>query len=287
MKRGVFAVLVVAGCRGGSPPSTAPAEPAAAVSTAVDATPDVDAADGGPGDASSSSSSVPPLAGFFESLAVAGHPDAFVSLPTGATGRRPVVVVIHGAGDRPDWQCGGWRRATGERAFVVCPTGKYAPGDSTKTDRRYTHAGGPELSAYIDGALEALAARYPQYVDAERPLLAGFSLGSYAILAIAVAHPDRFPRIALVEGATSQLDDGRARAFLKAGGRRVLFGCGQKACEMAAKAAAARLARVGLEAHVAYAQVDHTFNPPLEDAVHAELAWWVEGDARWEAGDGG
>jgi hypothetical protein len=25
----------------------------------------------------------------------------------------------------------------------------------------------------------------------------------------------------------------------------------------------------------------HTFDPPLEDAVHAEIAWLVEGDVRW------
>jgi hypothetical protein len=50
-----------------------------------------------------------------------------------------------------------------------------------------------------------------------------------------------------------------------------------------AKAAAQRLAtRDHLEAHVAFAPVNHTFDPPLEDAVHAELEWLVEGDARWK-----
>ena len=225
----------------------------------------------------------PPLPGFFESLAVAGHPDAFLSLPTGATGPRPVVVVIHGAGDRPDWQCGGWRRATGEQAFVVCPTGRVAPESSTRGDTRYTHTGGPALLAYIDAALQALGARYPDYADTATPLLAGFSLGAWEVLAIASQHPDRFPRIALVEGITDKLDDARARAFVTGGGRRVLFGCGQKGCEVAAKATASRLAaRDHLDARVVFAPVNHTFDPPLEDAIHGELGWLVQDDPRWK-----
>jgi pimeloyl-ACP methyl ester carboxylesterase len=225
-----------------------------------------------------------PLTGFFESLAVPGHPDAFVSLPTGATARRPVVVVIHGAGDRPDWQCGGWRRATGEHAFIVCPTGRVDPASSTQGDTRYTHTGGPALLAYIDASLAALAARYPDHADVDTPLLAGFSLGSWAVLALAVQQPSRFPRMALIEGVTDKLDDARARAFVQGGGLRVLFGCGQRGCELAARATAQRLdARDHLPAHVAYAQVHHTFDPPLEDAVRAELDWLVDGDARWKA----
>ncbi|HEY1694511.1 MAG TPA: alpha/beta hydrolase-fold protein [Polyangiaceae bacterium] len=227
-------------------------------------------------------SALAPLPGFFESLPVAGHPDAFLSLPTNATSRRPVVVVIHGAGDRPDWQCGGWRHATGDFPFVLCPTGHFDPGGSTKTDRRYTHTGGAALLDYVDGSLAALAARYPAYADTAAPILAGFSLGSYEVLALAVQHPDRFPRVALVEGAISQLDDARARALVKGGGTRVLFGCGQRPCEAAAKAAVARLAHDGLDARVAFAPVSHTFDPPLEDAVHAQLAWFVAGDARWD-----
>jgi pimeloyl-ACP methyl ester carboxylesterase len=224
----------------------------------------------------------PPIPDFFLSLPVPGHPDAFVSLPTGATGKRPVVVVIHGAGDRPDWQCGGWRRATGEYAFVVCPTGRRDAASSTKDDTRFTHANGPALLAYIDASLDALAQRYPEHADTMTPILAGFSLGSFGVLALAVQRPERFPRIALVEGATEVFDDARARTFVQGGGQRVLFGCGQRACEAAAMAAARRLeARDRLPARVVFAPVSHTFDPPLEDAVHGALAWLVEGDARW------
>jgi hypothetical protein len=49
----------------------------------------------------------------------------------------------------------------------------------------------------------------------------------------------------------------------------------------AARLAAKRLVALGLDAHVVYARVGHTFDPPLEDAVHRELAWFLQGDDRW------
>jgi hypothetical protein len=152
---------------------------------------------------------------------------------------------------------------------------------STKNDVRYTHFGGAPLLAYIDGALEALVARYPDYVDANTPLLAGFSLGAAEVVALAVDAPSRFPRLALTEGGTSSWSDARVRAFLDRGGQRVLFGCGQEGVRKAAQVTANRIAALGLDARVVFARVGHTFDPPLEDAVHGELAWLVEGDERW------
>lgn len=280
--------VAVAGCGRGHGVTVA-AGPAPSTTSSPEAPPEASTAP--PASAASvldAAPAVAPITAFFESLPVAGHPDAFVSLPTGATGKRPVVVVIHGAGDCPDWQCGGWRRATAGYPFIVCPTGRLDPANSTKGDTRYTHVGGKVLLSMIDGALEALAARYPDHADTTTPLLAGFSLGSGEILGLAVQQPARFPRIVLVEGVNDGFDDGRARAFVAGGGMRVLFACGQRGCEMASKAAAQRLqARDHLDARVVFAPVDHTFNPPLEDAVHAQLGWLVEGDARWEIVDGG
>jgi pimeloyl-ACP methyl ester carboxylesterase len=215
----------------------------------------------------------PPLAGDFEPVSVAGHLDAWVSLPTGATSRRPVVIVIHGAGDRPERQCRGWRHATSEYPFVICPRGRAAP--------RYTHIGGAALLEYIDGALDALAARYPDYVDTDKPLLAGFSLGAAQVTELAARLPDRFPRIALVEGATKAWSRARAASFLEGGGQRVLFGCGQDGVRDQAERTAKRLASLGLDAHVVFANVGHKFAPSLQDAVRGELAWLMEGDERW------
>lgn len=215
----------------------------------------------------------PPLLGDVESLPVAGHPAAWVSLPTGATSRRPVVIVIHGAGDRPERQCRGWRHATKEYPFIVCPKGRAWP--------RYTHIGGAPLLEYIDQALEAVAARYPDYVDTSNPLLAGFSLGAAQVTELAVHFPARFPRIALVEGATTIWNGARVSAFLQGGGQRVLFGCGQDGVRDSAERTAKRLGNFGLDAHVVFANVGHQFAPSLQDAVRSELAWLMDGDERW------
>jgi hypothetical protein len=217
----------------------------------------------------------------FEPLAIPGHPDAVLAIPNGATSKRPVVVVIHGSGDRPDWQCWGWKRATRSYPFIVCPTGSYNSAWSTKDDTRYTHSGGPQLLAHIEAGLAALAARYPDYADTSTPLLAGFSLGAGEIIPFAVADPARFPRVVDVEGGADGWTDGRAATFVKGGGLRVLFGAGQRGNEMIAKATAKRLAAKGLDAHVTYAQVGHTFDVPLQEGIEAEMGWLMAGDARW------
>jgi pimeloyl-ACP methyl ester carboxylesterase len=224
-----------------------------------------------------------PVVGEFETLAVAGHPDALVSLPTGATTRRPVLVVVHGSGDRPNWQCEGWRSATAAFPFIVCPTGAYDARWSTPGDTRYTHTGGALLLAYIDASLAALAARYPDQADTHAPLLAGFSLGASEILGLAVKDPPRFPRIALIEGAWDGWTDARMTAYAKGGGQHVLYGAGQRDVERRERATAKRLVDAGLATRVVFAPVVHSFDQRLVDAIRAEVTWLVEGDARWGA----
>jgi dienelactone hydrolase len=218
----------------------------------------------------------------FTNLSIPGFPEAVVSVPNGATSRRPVLVVLHGSGDRPDWNCDAWRHITGSQAFVLCPRGLFAPGDSTKDDLRYTHRGGGYLRAHLDAALEALAARFGPYVDADRPVVAGFSLGATEIGQVSIADPDRFPRVAQLEGGHGVWTPSAISAFAAKGGRDVLFGCGSSWCMAPAKAAAARLAKGGVEARVVYANVGHSNDRPLQEALMRELGWFLEGDSRWE-----
>jgi len=234
-----------------------------------------------PSDAALVEAGPAPIRGDFETLAVPGHPDALVSLPTGATTPRPVLVVVHGSGDRPNWQCEGWRSATAAFPFIVCPTGAYDKRWSTPGDTRYTHTGGAPLLAYIDASLAALAARYAEQADARAPLLAGFSLGASEILGLAVKDPSRFPRIALIEGAWDGWTDARVSSYTTGGGQRVLYGAGQRDVEHRERATAKRLLGAGLETRVVFAPVGHNFDQRLADAIGAEMAWLVEGDMRW------
>ena len=254
------------------------------------ALPDASAAAGAPLDASlDAAGALPPIpdAPLFTNLTVPGFPDAVVALPNGARTPRPVLVVLHGSGDRPDWNCDAWRHITSDRGFVLCPRGDYVPRESGPgDDRRYTHRGGAYLQRHFDAALSALAARFAGYVDVERPALAGFSLGAAEVLGLAARDPARFPRVAEIEGGQDAWTAASIRAFASGGGQRVLFGCGSSWCMPAAKSAAARLHAGGVDARIVHASVGHTTDPPLQEALMVEIGWFLEGDARWGEGRG-
>jgi hypothetical protein len=149
-------------------------------------------------------------------------------------------------------------------------------------DPRYTHPGGRRLLAHIDDALAALAERYAGYADVRAPLLAGFSLGAYEVAMLGQRGLPRFPRLAVLEGGVDGWSAPTVEAFAAEGGVRVLFGCGSSLCTVPATAAAGRIAqRDGVEARVASAPVGHANTPPLQEAIRAELPWFLAGDDRW------
>jgi poly(3-hydroxybutyrate) depolymerase len=217
----------------------------------------------------------------FTNLVAPPFPEAVVSVPNGATSARPLIIVLHGTSDRPDWNCDAWRHITGARGFVLCPRGDYDPRESTPTDHRFTLRGGAHLRAYIDAAIAALSARFQGYVDVERPIVTGFSLGATEIAQLAITDPTRFARVALLEGGQGVWTPSTISAFAASGGARVLFGCGSPWCLTPARAAARRLEHGGVPAHVVFAPVGHTSDRPLQEAIMGELGWFFEGDARW------
>jgi len=217
----------------------------------------------------------------FTNLVVPPFPPAVVSVPNGATSARPLLVVLHGTGDRPDWNCDAWRHITGAQGFVLCPRGDDDPRESTPGDHRYTLRGGAHLRAYLHAAIDALAARFVGYVDVERPVVTGFSLGATEIAQLALSDPARFPRVAQLEGGHDVWTSPSIATFASGGGARVLFGCGSRWCLPPARAAAKRLERGGVEARVVFAAVGHTNDRPLQEAIMGELAWFLDGDRRW------
>jgi predicted esterase len=251
--------------------STADAQPEARIEDAI-------APDAANGDAGLEPIPADPL---FTNLTVTGFPEAVVSVPNGATSRRPVVVVLHGSADRPDWNCDAWRHITGAYGFVLCPRGAYVPGESTASDHRFTHRGGTYLRAHVDAALQALQERFGAYVDVEQPVVTGFSLGATEIGQLAVGDPPRFSRVAQLEGGYVVWTPPAISTFVARGGQRVLFGCGSSWCVPLANAAAERLEKAGVVARVVFAKVGHTTDRPLQEALMGELAWFLAGDARW------
>jgi hypothetical protein len=214
-------------------------------------------------------------------LPVAGFRDAMVSVPTGATEPRPVVLALHGNFDRPEWQCEVWRGITRAHAFVVCPRGIPRP-DAPKSLDRWTYGQGADVRAEIEATLAALRTRFSGYV-AEGPILyTGFSLGAIHGVGIVASDGHRYPRAVLVEGGHDGWTTARAKSFAAAGGKRVLFACGQRACKADAAPARKNLEREGIDTQLVFGgQVGHTYDGPVAAEIARAFSWLVADDPRF------
>ncbi len=195
-----------------------------------------------------------------------GFPTAVVSVPIGATARRPVLIASHGNYDRPEWQCQVWRDIVGDGVFVLCPRGVARPDSPSASDVRFTYESNARLEQEIDAGLAALRARFPEHVDPGAVLYTGFSLGAIMGSAIAARRAALFPRLVLVEGGHDKWTPATAKAFADGGGQRVLFVCAQAGCGAAAAAAAARLDKAGVLARVARSkEAGHRYDGPVAE----------------------
>ncbi|XXY45512.1 hypothetical protein WME91_36465 [Sorangium sp. So ce269] len=276
--------------------SSAPA-PGGAEQVAGGETAAAPAADGGATPGAGADDDAPPAAGAaalaaqiaplradgpFVELAVEGFPSAVVSVPIGATARRPVLIASHGNYDRPEWQCQVWRGIAGDGAFVLCPRGVARSDSPSASDVRFTYESNARLEQEIDAGLAALRARFPEHVDPGAVLYTGFSLGAIMGSAIAARRAALFPRLVLVEGGHDKWTPATAKAFAEGGGQRVLFVCAQAGCGAAASAAAARLEKAGVLTRVVRGkEAGHRYDGPVAEETQRALGWILEADPRW------
>lgn len=257
--------------------STAPIAPELAATTPSSASPASAAAP-----VPSTPAAVAPLDGSpFIELAVDGYGPAVVAVPLGETTPQRVILATHGNYDHPDWQCSTWRGIVGPRGFVVCPRGVGRPDSPSRDDPRFTYASNAHLEKEIEATLAALRARFAGYVGEGPIVYTGFSLGAIMGVAIAAraAHPGRYESMVLVEGGHDRWKPESAAAFAKAGGKRVLFACGQASCLLEAKRAAAHLERAGVATKiVGVKDASHSYGGKVADEVKA--AWpFIDGGA--------
>jgi predicted esterase len=217
----------------------------------------------------------------FAALEVPGHAAAVVSLPLGATSPRPVLVATQGNYDKPEWQCDMWRSVVENRGFVICPRGMKHP-SSPPGDPRHRYASNAALEREIHAALDALRARYPEFVAQGPVVYAGFSQGAIMGAPIISRNPSLFTRAVLIEGGYDKMSPGVVRSFAKGGGERVLFACGQGLCERLAGESAKALGKLGVEARVVHgAGEGHSYFGKVADEVRRSFDWVVGLDARW------
>ena len=149
-----------------------------------------------------------------EPLEVPGFAPASHVGPSGdAAWPRPVVVVLHGNFDRPEWECDMWAEVASFHGFVLCPRGVRTPWASLEEDR-WTYKGAARVEAEIEAGLAALEARYPGRATREGMVLVGFSLGAILAPALVESSPGKYAHLFLVEGGIEKLD-GKRIALLR------------------------------------------------------------------------
>ena len=214
-------------------------------------------------------------------LALQGMGPATVALPLGARGPRPVIVGVHGHSVRPEHACKSWQRASGGRAFVLCPHG--LPADAGP-DQVVTLGTAQYTLREIDAGMEQLRRRYAGYV-AEGPLVyAGYSLGARNGVSIVAENAGRFPLVALGEGGYDELDDRTIERWSKVGVQKLLLVCSSKACELTFGRVLTRCEKSGLACRlVPSGENPHLFAGKVVEATHDAWPWLVEGDRRFTA----
>ena len=210
-------------------------------------------------------------------LPVKGFGPATVALPLGATGPRPIVVVLHGARDRAEWQCGSFRGVLGGHVFIVCPQGIAQSAEGGL----YGLGSFDDSVAELRAGLAALKARYGAHVAPSPVLLIGYGEGAAVAADLARQEPAFFARVALVNGNPASLTPSAAKIFAEHGGKRMLFFCAEAECDASGAERALLLTRVGLAAKSVKAEVGPYLDQGFTDALRGQVPWLVEGDTRW------
>jgi len=210
-------------------------------------------------------------------LPVEGFRDARVSVPLGAREMRPVVVALHGAGDRPEWACGSWRGVTDSYPFVVCPTG--LPGGAPNA---FVWGNDATVEREVNASVAALRRRFGDHVAPGCTLLTGFSQGAIRTVPMLARGGGWCPQAVLCEGAYDALGKSFAKAFLGWGGRRILLGCSQPYCVKIFRERETLLRGAGVDVRmVDSGERTHNLNAEMVSTLHEAWPWLVRDDDRW------
>jgi len=222
---------------------------------------------------------LPPLSGvaWIEHLELDDGHEAYVCPPIGARERRPLIVAVHGAGDRAEWSCGGWRMVAGEYAFVVCPQGRKM--DAT----RFAWDNAETIRRRVAGAIVAARARFGQYIADGPTLYVGFSQGATLAGTTLLDPAQSFPFIVLAEGGYGLVRDRAFLGKLKARGvESVLLACGTPACFTSMRAAEPMLSAAGIQALIGGDPASgHNLNREMQAGLQKVWPELVAGLPNW------
>lgn len=210
-------------------------------------------------------------------LAVDGYLPAVLISPDVDARPRPLLVVTHGAGDRPEPACAHYDELAAHQAFVLCVRGRATNKHLPEPERGYFYDGHFELEKELVAARDALSRSHPGEVVSGGVLFAGFSQGaSMGVLALehGAAEELGVTGLLLVEGGASQWNVAAAEKLGRAGVRRVALVCGTLRCLDDAKVSARWIERGGVEARVLYgAYAGHTLEGTMRGPVEEAFRW--------------
>jgi predicted esterase len=218
---------------------------------------------------------------WLEPLDLGDGDSAVVSAPLGATAPRPLVVAVHGAHDRPEWACGGWRLGFAVYPFVVCPRGSPVSAD------KYAWGNSAAIERVILKSITKVRERFGDYVAPAPHVYAGFSQGAIFAEPILLRHAALFPTAILAEGGYPILRSRKfARSFRAAGGTTVVIVCGSPACRSATHSSVPRLEAFGLRVFESGdIRSGHNLNELMQQALLRDFKSWFAGDAVWSGPD--
>jgi predicted esterase len=231
-----------------------------------------------PSPSPSHASVLPPLsAKWLEPLDLGDGASAVVSVPIGATGPRPLVVAVHGAHDRPEWACGGWRLGFRVYPFVVCPRG------SAVTAEKYAWANSAAIERVVMKAIDQVRERFGPYVAPPPYVYAGFSQGAMFSEPILLEHAALFDTAILAEGGYPILASAEfARKFRAEGGKTVVIVCGSEPCRRTTRRSVPSLEAAGLRVFESGdVRSGHNLNQLMQRALERDFPSWFAGVPAW------
>jgi predicted esterase len=228
------------------------------------------------------SAAAPTSKPFLTTLAVPGYEPSLLSVPPPSPLPKPLVVVAHGAGDRPEWQCEVWGNVVAEHAFVLCLRGRRTDSRIPLEQAGYYYPDHRWLRRAIGAALQALSQNYGARVDARSAVFVGYSQGAIMGALLLGTAPPPFAHLCLIEGGGNEWTLERAQSFREQGGQSLVLVCGTGHCRREGRRALAVWRRAGLRSRlVDVPGAGHTYAGAVERILPAALDWLVAEDPVW------
>jgi hypothetical protein len=245
-----FVLALLAGCN--EPPPPAPAVPTA---------PRAEIERGGQRHAPIA---LDPLAGEqFEHVVVSPGVEAFIAKPIGATTPRPIIVGVHGAGDRADWSCTEWAATTQGQAWVVCPRGV-----PSQWDGFHSWGSAEMIASRAEMVLAHVREKYAPYLANGPMTYGGWSQGATLASSVIASRPGVYGTAILVEAGYTPLDENVVVHDLLAGGvTKVVVSCSSMKCrDLSARIARVRPKRLAMWTNDVGLR-GHWFDQPVFDSL--------------------